>query len=143
MLQTQTQTQVYEGPVPHPDIMAGFERLVPGAAREMFDLARVESEHRREMEKLANEANVAAQSRQLALAEYQAKSVFRSDLVGQFCGLVVAVGCVVGAVFLALNDQPWVAGLLASIPTAAVIQAFMAKRPGQDASAKKPAQKQG
>lgn len=101
MLQTQTQTQVYEGPVPHPDIMAGFERLVPGAAREMFDLARVESEHRREMEKLANEANVAAQSRQLALAEYQAKSVFRSDLVGQFCGLVVAVGCVVGAVFLA------------------------------------------
>lgn len=130
--ETQTQTQVFEGPVPHPDIMAEFERLVPGAAREMFDWARADGEHTRAMEAATNAANIDAQRKQIALAEYQARSVFRSDLVGQVCGLVVSMGCVAGAVYLAVNGQPWVAVALAGIPTAAVIQAFMAKRPSQD-----------
>jgi uncharacterized membrane protein len=136
--QTQTQTQVYEGPVPHPDIMAEFDRLVPGAAREMFDWARADSEHRRAMEAASNAANISTQSKQLALAQYQAESVFRSDLIGQICGLIVSVGCVAGAVYLAVNGQPWVAAALAGIPTAAVIQAFMAKRPSHDPAAKQP-----
>jgi hypothetical protein len=38
---------------------------------------------------------------------------------------------VAGAVYLAMNSHEWVAVALAGIPTAAVIQAFFAKKSSQ------------
>lgn len=129
MVETQTHQQVYEGPIPHPDILAGFERLVPGSAQELMAMAKLESEHRRKLEADTNAANIAAQKQQLATNHYQTTAVFRSDLVGQVCGVLVAAGCIGGAVFLALNDREIAAVALAAIPTAAVVQAFFSKRP--------------
>ena len=128
---SETKTQVFEGPVPHPDILNGFEQVIPGSAREILDMAQAEALHRRTLEVQATQANIEAQRRQLDLAAYQSRAVFRSDTVGQVFGLIVSLACVAGAVYLALHGQPWVAGALAGIPTAAVIQAFFARRSAQ------------
>lgn len=121
------QTQLFQGPTPHPDIMERYDALVPGTAKRLFEQAEAESAHRRSLEQKANEANIAAQQKQLAIADYQSKATFRSDAIGQTFGLIVSLSCIVGAVFLAVSGKEIAAAALAAIPTAAVIRAFFVK----------------
>jgi len=120
--------QHHEGPLPAPEDLHRYEALIPGTAERIIRMAEDESAHRRRIEDRANAANVESQARQLTIAEYQSRSVFRSDVIGQVAGLAVSLACIAGAVYLALNGREWVAGVLAAIPTAAVIQAFFVKR---------------
>jgi len=127
MVAAQT-TQLYQGPIPHPEVLAKFDDLVPGAAQRLINLAVEESEHRRQMEDMAMTANVSTQSRNVAIAEYQSKAVFRSDTISQILGAVVTTSCVVGAVYLAVNGHEGIAALLCAVPTGALVQAFFIKR---------------
>lgn len=43
----QTVTTHYQGSVPHPDILRGFDAVVPGTAARLVKLAEEESAHRR------------------------------------------------------------------------------------------------
>jgi uncharacterized membrane protein len=126
--QVQAQSQLYSGPVPHPDILQKFDTLVPGTAQRMIQLAEDESIHRRRMESAALDANIDAQRKQLDIAASQNKAVFRSDLFGQVFGLVVALACIAAAVYLAMIGNNVAAGILAAMPTAAVIRAFFVRR---------------
>lgn len=87
-----------------------------------------ESIHRRTMESKALDANIEAQRRQLDIAASQNKAVFRSDFWGQFFGFVIAGACIAGAVYLAIIGNNVAAGILAAMPTAAVIRAFFVRR---------------
>lgn len=120
--------QHHEGPLPPPEDLQRYEALTSGAAERIIRLAEDEAAHRRRLEDRASAANVSAQAEQVSTVGYQARAVFRSDAIGQVAGLAVSLACVAGAVYLALNGREWVAGLLAAIPTAAVIQAFFVKR---------------
>ena len=73
-------------------------------------------------------ANVSTQSRNVAIAEYQSKAVFRSDTISQILGAAVTAACVVSAVYLTVNDHEGIAALLCAVPTGALIQAFFIKR---------------
>lgn len=74
------------------------------------------------------EANVKTQEKGLNVAEYKVKSVFRSDILGQLAGILVSLSCVGGAVYLGIHDHEAIATALTVIPSAAVIQAFFAKK---------------
>ncbi len=104
-----------------------YDRLVPGAAERILQMAEAESKHRQSLEKAAQQANIENAKRELEIADYQSRAAFRSDLIGQVFGLLTSLACIAGAIYLAAS-QPWVAGLLAGIPSAAVIQAFFVKR---------------
>jgi len=125
---------LFRGPVAHPEILRGYESLVPGSAVKLMQLAEEESLHRRQIEDRSNIANVEAQGRHLAILDYRARSIFRSDMIGQIAGFLISISCVAGAIYLAMNNHEAVAGALTALPTAAVIQAFFAKRPSQPAS---------
>lgn len=135
----QSSTELFRGPVAHPEILRGYEAVVPGSAAKLMQLAEEESLHRRQIEDRSNVANVEAQGRQLAILDYQARAIFRSDMIGQIAGFLISISCVAGAVYLAMNKHEAVAGALTALPTAAVIQAFFAKRPGQPAGKDGPA----
>lgn len=94
----------------------------------MIQLAEDESIHRRKMESAALEANIDAQRRQLDIAASQNKAVFRSDFLGQVFGFIIATACIVGSVYLAVIGNNVAAGILAAMPTAAVIRAFFVRR---------------
>lgn len=128
----------YQGLIPPPAILQQFDDLIPGTAARIIQWAEDEQHHRRGLERQAQEANIAAQQRQLGIAESQSRAVFKSDLVGQVLGFLVCLACIAGAIWLATQGHYWVAGALAAIPTAAVIQAF---RAGAFAKAKDPAGK--
>ncbi len=123
----QTGTHVYQGPIPPPEVLRGFEDVVEGSAKQLIQLAENESIHRRQLESAAMSANIAAQEHQLTISQYQSKAVFRSDTIGQIFGLIVSLACIAGAIYLAINGQQTVAIALAAIPTAAVIRAFFTR----------------
>jgi uncharacterized membrane protein len=123
-----TTARLYQGPIPHPEQLAEFERLVPGAAVRLIDLGLEESRHRKAQEESAMKANIAAQEQQLAIAAHHSRAVFQSDLVSQTLGFLVTMGCVAGAVYLSINGHETVAALLCAVPTGALIQAFFVKR---------------
>ncbi len=133
-----TQAKVYQGPIPPPEVLQGFEQLVPGTAERLIKLAEDESHHRRSLEQQAMDANVSAQQAQSRIGEYQSKAVFRSDTIGQIAGLVVSLACIAGAVYLAVNGHEWTAAALAALPTAAVIRAFFVPKLGDQAKPQAP-----
>lgn len=129
-IQLTQQTQHYEGPVPHPDTLRGFDALVPGSAQKLIDLALSESLHRRDLESKAVDANIATQKRQLDIANKQSWIVFASDVMGQILGFTMSGACIAGAVWLALHDREVTAVALASLPIAAIAKAFFTPRNG-------------
>jgi len=129
-IQVSQQTQHYEGPVPHPDMLRGFDELVPGTAQKLIELAISESGHRRDLETKAVDANIAAQRLQLDIASRQSWIVFASDTIGQFMGFLMSAMCIGGAVWMGLHEHEAVALALAAVPTAAIVKAFFASRNG-------------
>lgn len=121
-------SQFYQGPIPHPDILDRFEQIVPGSAGSIVGQALEEGNHRRALEVSAQEANIESQKRQLAIAEYQSRAVFRSDTISQILGATVSLGCIASAVYLAIHGHETIAGAIAIVPTGALIQAFFVKR---------------
>ena len=126
----QTTAEIHQGPLPHPDILKKYDGVVPGGAERIFVLAEQEASNRNRREDMAMRANVAAQERQLGIAEQRTKLAFRSDLIGQIFGMFVCIFCIAGAIFLGMNNHEWLGGLLAAIPTGAVIKAFFVDRTG-------------
>ncbi|WP_083918270.1 DUF2335 domain-containing protein [Methylosarcina fibrata] len=115
----------YQGPIPHPDILRGFDQLVPGTAQRLIKLAEDESLHRRRLEALALNSNIETQQKQIALDERQIRSVSRSDAIGQIFGFIICLICIASATYLGLKDHEWLAGAIAAIPTGALIKAFI------------------
>ncbi len=112
-----------------PEMLAQFDKVIPGSAQRLLENTLEESAFRRKMEERALEANIATQSRQATLAERQVNNVRVSDLVGQGCGLAVCAGCIAGSIYLGSHyPENWkVPVALAAIPTAAVIRAFFVR----------------
>lgn len=123
--QQKTVTTHYSGAVPPPEVLRGINDIVPGAAERLIKLAEDESLHRRSLEQKALDANVSGQSKQLQINERQTELVFKSDFIGQALGFLVCIGCIAASVFLGINDRETLAGVIALIPTAALIRAFV------------------
>jgi hypothetical protein len=109
-----------------PEILERFEQIIKGSAQRLLDNTLQESEFRRNQEEKSLNANIIAQERRVAIMEYQTKSVFRSDVIGQIAGFIVCLTCIGGAIFLGFSyPESWkVPAALAAIPTAAIIKAF-------------------
>jgi uncharacterized membrane protein len=89
-----TATQVataFVGPIPPPEYLERYDRIVPGTAKIIIDAFDRESRHRQDLEKSAQNANIAAQQKQQIIVEGQSRAIFRSDAIGQACGLVMSV----------------------------------------------------
>lgn len=131
---TQTQTLThYEGLVPHPDILRGFDSLVPGTAEKLIKMAEEETMHRRKLEVITMDANVALQRQQIQIEVQRSKDVFRSDIIGQIAGFAVCISCIAASVYLGINNHDILAGSIAVIPTAALIKAFtLTKNPNKN-----------
>ena len=92
------QQMIHQGPIPHPDILRGFDELVPGTAKRLIDLAESESVHRRDLELRAMTSNIESQKKQLELSDFQNRIVHKSDRNGLIAGVLVAMACIIGAI---------------------------------------------
>lgn len=93
----------FRGPMPPPDMLRGYEDIVPGSAKQIIGMAMREQEHRHSMD-------------QKSLSHER-----RYSMIGIVGGTGLGYGCVCGAVIAAWLGYPWVGVARVSIPMTTMI----------------------
>ncbi len=83
----------FSGPMPPPNILNGYEKILPGAADRILSMAETQSKHRQSMEKKMIEAEA------------------RDGLLGILFGFALGGGCIVAAIVMVLL-YPEAAGVI-------------------------------
>ncbi len=97
----------YSGPLPHPDLLAGFEHVLPGSAERIVRMTEREQSQRHELE------------------TRQVRDAFWLGLTGQVFGLVVSVAGFALAGFAAYRGEQAVAVAVAGASLAALAGVFV------------------
>ena len=72
----------FRGPIPPPEIISGYEAIIPGAADRILAMAEKQSQHRQEMEKI------------------KIKSESRDGLLGILFAFVLGIGSIIAAIVI-------------------------------------------
>lgn len=93
-------THSFSGPTPPPEVLQGYEQLVPGSAARLLQQAERQTDHRINLERMVTTSDV------------------RRSWAGLICGFVLCSSCIGGGILCVLQGHD-VAG--AGIATAAVV----------------------
>ena len=115
---TETILRHTKGPIPSPESLAEYDKVVPGAALRIIEMAEAQAKHRREMERTQMEANV-------GVARYS----LHLDSRGQMFGFGIAISGLIAAViivYLVPNGYGvTAAAAIGGAPLAGLIYAYM------------------
>ena len=87
VVQTVISQQIFSGPIPPPEVLAGYASAGPDIAERIVKMAESQQRHMQEMEKKAIEASIGTEKR------------------GQYCALIAALVTILGAVYLMGNEK--------------------------------------
>ncbi len=99
--------QLFSGPLPHPEIMAGYEQVLPGSADRILTRAENQQRHRHELDSAA------------------LKSEIRMELLGWISGTVVTIIVLVGSIWLLSIGQSVVGFAGIVIASTGIISNFL------------------
>lgn len=115
--QTFSVSAEFSGPLPHPTILRGYEKALPGAAERILAAFEDEQKHRQALENKHLQINIEI-----------AKQNLREQLIGQIMGFVLACVLIASASYLALHNHDWVAGVLGGTTLIGALGLFLQKR---------------
>ena len=75
----------FSGPIPPPNIIKGYEEVVPGSANRIIAMAEKQSEHRQEMERVMINAEA------------------RDSLLGVLFAFILGTLCIVASIIIVIN----------------------------------------
>jgi uncharacterized membrane protein len=107
----------FVGPLPHPEILAGYEEACPGAALRIIQMAEDEGRSRRALEAKAVDAQVEGMRRQFW--EARLGQIFAFSIAALF------LGC---GTYIATLGQPWAGALFGGIGLGGIVTTFIAGR---------------
>lgn len=130
-VQTEAQTQLiaaksetFEGPLPHPDILARYENILPGIADRIVRMAEAEQNARHS----AIDQDAKNKSTLVDIAAKESAGALEAQKKGQNIGLAISLVCVLCAIVSALMDKPTIVTCaFLAVPTASLIGSFMPK----------------
>lgn len=96
--------------MPHPTVLEGYERLVPGAAERILVMAEADAKHQRELEFEALRAAAGEVKR------------------GQFFGLTIGCTALVASVCALYLGSPAVAGVIGGTTVVGLVSVFIVGR---------------
>lgn len=97
----------HSGPLPHPEILDGYEKVLPGSADRILKMAEKQQDHRTSIEnKLVNAEN-------------------QSRLLGLGAGFLIAMFGLAGSVYLGSNGKTWASGILSGGTLAGLVTVFV------------------
>lgn len=94
VIQVVERRETYSGPIPHPTILEEFDRIVPGAAKQIVDQAASETKHRQSLENKAMDAKIEI-----------AKENINCYKKGQNIATITCIMLILGAFTLAMFDK--------------------------------------
>lgn len=99
--------EVFSGPLPPPKVLAGYDKIVDGAAERILAMAEKEQNHRHGMDRSAIEGEISKDKR------------------GQRYGFAIAIFFGIAALILGLTGQPWLGGILGTVDLVALVTVFV------------------
>ncbi len=84
----------FSGPVPPPSVLADYEKLLPGTADRLIQMAEEESKHRRQTERLIVESQVE-----------DGRAERSERFIGQLCGLTIGVVAIIAGGLAAIFGE--------------------------------------
>lgn len=108
----------YSGPLPPPEILAGYGRVVDNGAERIMVMAEREQSHRHELEHRAADAEF-----------YEMRSDRICSIIGQISALVVTLSAFGCAALMAIRGYPLAGIFTAGSTIAAIVTAFLKTRP--------------
>ncbi|MBL1377650.1 DUF2335 domain-containing protein [Zobellella iuensis] len=106
--------EVFSGPLPSPNVLSGYEKVLVGSAERILMMAEKEQQHRHVMDMTALQGEI------------------NKDKRGQQFGLGIAVLFGVMALVLGLSGQPWLGGLIATVDLVALVAVFVMGRRSEE-----------
>lgn len=103
-------TEAFSGPVPHPSILAGYDKVVPGAAERILKMAEQNLSHQQYMEKNA----LSAQRMEVT--------------IGQIFAFIVVLVAFVTSAWFAYRGHAWEGTILGGAILATIVVAFIKGR---------------
>ncbi len=97
----------FSGPLPHPEILAGYDQVVPGAAKRIIAMAEVQSRHRQDLERSIIQGDI------------------RRSWYGLWTGFAIGMTGILGSVVLGLYDHPGVASFLSGSTLVSLVGVFV------------------
>lgn len=107
----------FQGPIPPPQILAGYENLLPGAADRIISMAEKETYHRQMMEKKALDSEING-------LKHEASDTRR----GQYCGLLIGITAILSGTYTSVNGYPWAGSFIGVGGVIGLVSAFIAGR---------------
>lgn len=104
------ESKVYQGPIPPPEDFREYEAVLPGASKEILDMAKNQQKHRIEIEK--------------QIVGHEIKSESR----GQLYGFILGVLCIVGALFSSYTGNYKLSYFLATTTLLGAIGVFVLRK---------------
>ncbi len=114
-VQATASTVLHQGPLPHPETLAQYDAVSPGAAQIIINMALAEADHRRACERLANEAEVAS-----------LRAEDRDSRLGLWLAFIVAMTVIGGSIASILNGQQVGGSILGGVAVTGLVGAFIA-----------------
>jgi uncharacterized membrane protein len=103
----QHSTEVFSGPLPHPDILKKFNEIVPGSAERIIKMAEEQSTHRRELEKKVINSDISQSKR------------------GQILGFIISITGLLVSAFVAVYGSAIAGGIIGIGTLASLVSVFM------------------
>lgn len=100
----------FSGPIPHPRLLQEYENVKNGFAERIVSMAEKEQKHRHKCE------------------DKMVKSTSNSAARGQWFAFIIAILFLGASVFLGLNGQPWLAGVLGGGTLATLVTVFLSQK---------------
>lgn len=114
----------HSGPLPDPSTLAAYERMHPGTAERIIQMAERQQSHRMQLESDQLTSDAKHRDELVALQRLTTRGTLISDYIGQAAGFLVAAACVAASVYcgVVLKD-PILAAIFVGIPVIGMIKA--------------------
>ena len=103
------QSVSFRGPLPPPALFAQYEKVLDGSSERILKMSEREQEQRHDWDN--------------TFLDYQGKEIIR----GQWLGFGLGALAILGGIYCAIINQPWVAAVLVGTALANILTAFMKK----------------
>ncbi len=113
--------QLFSGPLPPPEIIQGYENVVPGSGERILAMAEKQQEHRLTIEKQQQEHQVASETKLI-------NNEIRLNYLGLICAFFIAVFGLSGSIYLGLKDKPVASAILSGGTLASLVGVFISGR---------------
>ena len=87
LIKTVSLEQSFQGPIPHPEILKGYNKVVPDAAERILKMAEKQASHRQFIEKKVVSSGI------------------RNETLGLIMAFVIVVGTIASGIFLIFTDK--------------------------------------